>query len=58
MTNVDDNALAHADVMQAHVLDVVVWATKLKNTQRLTGIVAVTLRDPVRESSQRHNEIA
>ena len=58
MTSVDDNALAHADAVRAHVSDVVVWATKLQIAQRLPGIVGVTLRDPEWESSQSHNEIA
>jgi len=52
VTSVDDNALAHAEALRAHVLDVVVWVTKSQIFQRLHGIVGVILRDPRRESSQ------
>jgi len=46
VTSVNDNTLAHADALRAHVLDVVVWVTKLQTAQRLHGIIGVTLRDP------------
>ena len=51
MPSVDSNTLAHAEALQAHVLDVVVWVTKSQITQRLYGIVEVTLRDLELESS-------
>ena len=58
MTSVDDNTLAHAEALRAHVLDVVVWTTNSRIAQRLQGLVGVILRDPGQESRQRYNEIA
>ena len=51
VTSVDGNTLALVDTARAHLLDVVVWVTKLQIAQRLHGIVGVTLRDPEWESS-------
>jgi len=45
VTSVDDNTLAHADALRAHVLDVVAWVTKLQIAQRQHGIIEATLKD-------------
>jgi len=58
VASVDVSNLAHAEALLAHVLNVVMWVTKPLIAQGLHGIVGATLRDPERESSQWHNEIA
>ena len=58
MAGVDVSTLAHAQALRAHVLNVVIWVTKPLIAQKSHGIVEVTLRDPERELSQWHNEIA
>ena len=58
MASVDVSALAHAEALRAHVLNVVIWVTKVPIAQGSHGIVGVTLTDPEWESSQCHNEIA
>jgi len=40
----DDNTLTHAEPLQAHVLDAVVWVTKSQIAQRLHGIIRVIFR--------------
>jgi len=58
MASVDVSTLAHAEALRAHVLDVVIWVTKLLIAEGPRGIIRVIFRDLEWESTQWHNKVA